>query len=104
LETFGKGIVEELKGVVEQAVVWNTRKQGRPDLVKMAWEMYKEEGAEAVFVLSNKKLTKKVVYGMESRSVPALGPFGTRDEMGSVGIRKRRQSSVLELCRLHIEV
>jgi hypothetical protein len=29
--------------------------------------------AEAVIVISNEKLTKKVVYGMETRGVPAYG-------------------------------
>jgi hypothetical protein len=28
-----------------------------------------------VFVLSNERVTRKVVYGLESRGVPAFGPI-----------------------------
>ena len=74
LQTYGEGIVQAVKDVDPQALIWDTRKQGRPDLVRMAYDMYVAEGAEAVFVISNPKLTRKVVYGMESRGIPAFGP------------------------------
>jgi hypothetical protein len=51
--------------VDEYAVVIDTRKEGRPDLVKRAWDPYDETGAGAVFVISNLRLTRKVVYGLE---------------------------------------
>ena len=44
-------------------------------MVALAYEMYVEMGAEAVFIISNQKLTRKFVYGMESRGVPAYGPI-----------------------------
>lgn len=74
LATYGEGIVKAVKDVDPRALIWDTRKEGRPDLVRMAYEMYIAEAAEAVFVISNPKLTRKVVYGMESRGVPAFGP------------------------------
>lgn len=55
------------------AVVHDTRKQGRPDLVRLTWDAVQGFQAEAVIVISNEKLTKKVVYGMETRGVPAYG-------------------------------
>jgi len=51
----------------------DTRKYGRPDLVKLALKAVKEFDAEAVGVISNKVLTEKVVYGLTSRGIPAYG-------------------------------
>jgi hypothetical protein len=74
-KVYGQGICDAVKAVDENALVWDTRERGRPDLVRLAWEMYREFDAEAVFVISNPKLTRKVVYGMESRGIPAFGPI-----------------------------
>jgi len=35
--TFGRGILDAVKEMDPQAVIWDTRTKGRPDLVKMAW-------------------------------------------------------------------
>ena len=51
----------------------DTRKHGRPDMVKLAYRMYKDFDAEAVCVISNQRLTQKVVYGLMSRGIPAFG-------------------------------
>ncbi|TVY75746.1 Adenylate-forming reductase [Lachnellula suecica] len=74
-KTYRKGICDAVKAVDPDALVWDTRQKGRPDLVQLAYQMYKESNAEAVFVISNPKLTKKVVYGMESRGIPGFGPI-----------------------------
>lgn len=76
LETFGEGVIDSVKAVDPDAVIINTRRPGfrRPDLVQIAYDIYKKDGAEAVFCISNPKLTKKVVYGLEGRGVPAFGP------------------------------
>jgi hypothetical protein len=55
------------------AVVWNTRELGRPDMVALTYQLVLDSNAEAVFVISNPKLTRKVVYGMETRGIPAYG-------------------------------
>lgn len=47
-----------------EALIWNTRERGRPDIVKLTWRLVVEGGCEAVFVISNPKVTKKIVYGM----------------------------------------
>lgn len=51
----------------------DTRKHGKPDLVKLALKMVKEFDAEAVGVISNQTLTEKLVYGLTSRGIPAYG-------------------------------
>lgn len=51
----------------------DTRKYGKPDMVKLVYRLVREFDAEAVCVISNQKLTRKVVYGMMSRGIPAFG-------------------------------
>ncbi|KAL4865281.1 hypothetical protein BDV12DRAFT_188313 [Aspergillus spectabilis] len=72
-DTFGKDIVDAVYNADPEAVVHDTKKQGRPDLVKLTWKAVQRFGAEGVIIISNEKLTKKVVYGMETRGVPAYG-------------------------------
>ncbi|KAK4221604.1 hypothetical protein QBC38DRAFT_521707 [Podospora fimiseda] len=75
VKTYGQGIIDEVKACDENAVIWDTDSMGRPDLVKLAWELYRESGAEAVCIISNARTTKRVVYGLESRGVAAFGPI-----------------------------
>ena len=42
-------------------------------MVKLAYKMYKDFDAEAVCIISNERLTRKVVYGLMSRGVPTFG-------------------------------
>lgn len=51
----------------------DTRVHGKPDMVKLTYRLVKEFNAEAVAIISNQKLTQKVVYGMMSRGIPAFG-------------------------------
>ncbi|TFK35133.1 hypothetical protein BDQ12DRAFT_324483 [Crucibulum laeve] len=71
--TYGKKIMDAVLKADRDAVIWNTRENGRPDMVALTWQLVRESGAEAVFIISNPKVTKKVVYGMETRGVPAYG-------------------------------
>ena len=71
--TYGDKVVGAVKKADPEAVIWNTRTQGRPNMVEMCWNLVQESGAEAVFIISNPKVTFKVVYGMETRGVPAYG-------------------------------
>ncbi len=71
--TYGDELVDEILSVQPNAVIWDTNENGRPDLVELAYKAYKDFDAEAVIVISNKKLTWQVVYGMESRGIPAYG-------------------------------
>jgi ferredoxin-NADP reductase len=72
-KTFGQEIVDSVKTTDPHAVIWNTRTQGKPDTSLLAYKLWKESGAEAVCVISNKKFTTKIVYDMEARGIPAYG-------------------------------
>ena len=72
-KTYGDQLVDEILEVQAEAVIWDTDAHGKPDLVKLAYQVYQEFDAEAVICISNKKLTWQVVYGMESRNIPAYG-------------------------------
>ncbi|KAH6641872.1 hypothetical protein F5144DRAFT_481874 [Chaetomium tenue] len=89
LGTYGREVLEAVFRVDPEAVVIDTSGGGkggeavRPDLVRLAWrvgeqgrEVVRGEGrrrAEAVVVISNQRVTRKVVYGLESRGMPAYG-------------------------------
>ncbi|OCL07920.1 hypothetical protein AOQ84DRAFT_278088, partial [Glonium stellatum] len=75
VETFGQTLNDWVLEVNPEAIIINTRVTGRPDLVRMTYQVYREFNAEAVFVISNPKLTRKLVYAMESRGIPAYGPI-----------------------------
>ena len=55
------------------AIVWNTRTLGRPDMVSLTYKLVLESNAEAVFIISNPIVTQKVVNGMETKGIPAYG-------------------------------
>jgi hypothetical protein len=71
--TFGKDIVESVNRRDPKAQMWNTRTQGKPDMSLLTWRLYRESGAEAVLVISNKRFTKQIVFDMERRGIPAYG-------------------------------
>ncbi|KAL8790454.1 MAG: hypothetical protein Q9213_000606 [Squamulea squamosa] len=73
--TYGENIVESVCKADPDAMIINTRVSGRPDMVALTYHLYVQSDAEAVFCISNPKLTRKIVYGMESRGVPAYGPI-----------------------------
>ncbi|KAH9922845.1 uncharacterized protein BXZ73DRAFT_104074 [Epithele typhae] len=72
-ETFGDALVDSLVAADPGAVIYDTRKHGKPDMVKLTYRMVRDFDAEAVVIISNEPLTKKVVYGMMSRGIPAFG-------------------------------
>eukprot|EP00178_Gracilaria_changii_P028252 TRINITY_DN97_c0_g1_i1.p1 TRINITY_DN97_c0_g1~~TRINITY_DN97_c0_g1_i1.p1 ORF type:complete len:501 (-),score=52.68 TRINITY_DN97_c0_g1_i1:897-2399(-) len=72
-KTYGRELVEEILNVSADAVIHDTTLLGKPDMVHTSYRLCMESGAEAVIVISNQKLTRKVVYGMEARGIPAFG-------------------------------
>ena len=74
LQTYGQNVIDEVRAADPEAIIWDTKTQGRPDMIQETWNAYSKFGAEAVLVISNPKVTAQVVYGMESRGVPAYGP------------------------------
>ena len=72
-ETYGDAFVDEILRHTEDPVIWDTDARGKPDLSALALQAVREFDAEAVIVISNQKLTRKVVHDMESRGIPAFG-------------------------------
>ncbi|PNS21126.1 hypothetical protein CAC42_3464 [Sphaceloma murrayae] len=73
--TYGNGIIKSVFRSDPNAVIVDTRKTGRPDLLAIAYGMLVASECEAAVVISNPKVTKKVVYGLETRGIPAFGPI-----------------------------
>lgn len=71
--TYGDALVDEILAVQPHALVWDTSRRGKPDMVRLAYEAYRDFGAEAVICISNKRLTWQVVHGLERRGIPAYG-------------------------------
>ncbi|WP_460065356.1 ferredoxin reductase domain-containing protein [Streptomyces sp. YKOK-I1] len=71
--TYGDALVDEILAVQPHAVVWDTSRDGKPDMVALAYAAHRDFGAEAVICISNKKLTWQVVHGLERRGIPAYG-------------------------------
>ncbi|CAN8102834.1 unnamed protein product [Discula destructiva] len=74
-KTFGAKIIAGVRDSDPDAVLWNTKERGRPDLALEAYKLYKSSGAECVCVISNGPVTEKLVYDLEKRGVPAFGPI-----------------------------
>ncbi|CDO71420.1 hypothetical protein BN946_scf184909.g14 [Trametes cinnabarina] len=72
-KTYGDKFVDSLLEANPNAIIYDTREHGKPDMVKLTYRMVKEFNAEAVVIISNEPLTRKVVYGMMSRGIPAFG-------------------------------
>ncbi|MGW7210236.1 hypothetical protein [Streptomyces sp. NPDC054837] len=71
--TYGDALVDEILAVQPHALIWDTSRDGKPDMVRLAYAAYRDFGAEAVICISNKKLTWQVVHGLEQRGIPAYG-------------------------------
>ena len=73
--TYGDALVDEVETIQPDAVIWDTTKHGKPDLLELALKSYAEFHAEAVFVVSNKSTTLRLVHDLERRGIPAFGPI-----------------------------
>ena len=72
-KTYGEGVVKAVKKYDPNAIIWDTTTKGYPDIVQETYQLVREADAEAVFVIANPKVTLKVVFGMQSRGIPAYG-------------------------------
>ena len=73
--TYGDALVDEVEAAQPDALIWDTTTHGKPDLVQLAHDACRDFDAEAVFVVSNKTATWRVVKGMERLGIPAFGPI-----------------------------
>ncbi|KAI0161197.1 hypothetical protein GGR57DRAFT_518416 [Xylariaceae sp. FL1272] len=72
-KTYGPQVVNAVLKADPGAMIWNTNEKGYPDIVGETYQLVHESNAEAVFIISNPKVTEKVVFGMQSRGIPAYG-------------------------------
>ena len=72
-KTYGDALVNEIEAHTDDPLIWDTDARGKPDLSLLALQAVRETGAEAVIVIANQKLTRRVVYDMESHGIPAFG-------------------------------
>jgi hypothetical protein len=75
LATYGEQILNKVHQLDANAVILETRKLGRVDMLPLVARLVSEFDAEAVCVISNPLVTKKLVFGCESRGIPAYGPI-----------------------------
>ncbi|EXJ80059.1 hypothetical protein A1O3_08345 [Capronia epimyces CBS 606.96] len=73
--TYSTSVIEHVRRADPEAIIINTTVAGRPHLVRQTYELYVSSGAEAVFIISNPKVTRRVVYALESRGVPIFAPI-----------------------------
>ena len=73
--TYGDALVDEVEAAQPDAVIWDTTRRGKPDLVQLAREACRDFDAEAVFVVSNKPTTLRIVGELERLGIPAFGPI-----------------------------
>jgi CBS domain-containing protein len=85
--TYGDELVDEIEAAQPDAVIWDTTRQGKPDLVELARSACRDFDAEAVFVVSNKSTTRRLVHGLERLGSRPSGRSGTR-EPGSSGAHR----------------
>ena len=75
IKTYGQRVMDNVMAADPNAVIINTSVDRRPNLLELAHGMYVDSQAEAVFVISNPRVTRKTVYGLESRGVPTFAPI-----------------------------
>ena len=73
--TYGDALVDEVEAAQPDAIIWDTTRRGKPDLVRARPRAVEDFDAEAVFVVSNKPATCRLVHGLERRGIPAFGPI-----------------------------
>lgn len=73
--TYGAAILARVYQADPAATVIDTSKHRRPDLVGLAQQRFRQCGAEAAVVISNRHVTRQVVYGLNQRGCTAFGPL-----------------------------
>ena len=71
--TYGTKVMDAVLRADKNAIIINTKKTGHPKLVSLTYALMQEAKAEAMVIISNPRVTREVVYGLETRKVPAFG-------------------------------
>jgi NAD(P)H-flavin reductase len=74
-KTYGEKILSEVAQVDQNAVVIDSDRFGRQDMMPIIYSMVKDFDAEAVFIVSNPLVVTKLIYECEARGIPAFGPL-----------------------------
>lgn len=75
LRTYGQGILDAAARLDPDANIIDSDREGRCEMLPVVWEMVRAFEAEAVVVVSNPPMTKRLVYELEARGVLAYGPI-----------------------------
>ncbi|KAK9576710.1 hypothetical protein V6Z96_000239 [Aspergillus fumigatus] len=75
LRTYGRDVFNLVKKLDDDPVIIETNQSGRVDMLPIIRKLYTEFEAEAVCVISNPVVTKRVVFDLESGGIPAFGPI-----------------------------
>ncbi|KAF4672877.1 hypothetical protein FOL46_008227 [Perkinsus olseni] len=73
LETYGSAIMTTIRRMDPTAIIHDTQKLGRPDLVQVARNLWEHGSFEAVVFISNMKATREVTRGLEKNGIRAYG-------------------------------
>ena len=72
--TFGAALVDEVEQFSDGLLIWDTARDGRPDVEALARRELERTGAEALFVVSNRGLSRRLVRSIRDSGTPAYGP------------------------------
>jgi hypothetical protein len=75
LNTYGQGVLDLVRRMDSDPIIMDTDKSGRVDMLPLVQRLVREFDAEAVCVISNPVLTRRLVYGLEAIGTPAFGPI-----------------------------
>ncbi|KAF2674024.1 hypothetical protein BT63DRAFT_435206 [Microthyrium microscopicum] len=73
--TYGSDLYHSVLRADPEATIIDTKLSGRPDLVDIAFTEWSSSDIEAVFVISNKEVTRMIVDELNGKGVPAFGPI-----------------------------
>lgn len=75
IKTYGQRIMDLVYMLDPDPVVMDTSVVGRVDMLPAVVKLFREFDAEAVCIISNPPFTRKLVFELESRGIPAYGPI-----------------------------
>lgn len=75
VQTYGQDVIDLVHKMGPDPIIFDTSRDGRVDMLPVVRQQVKEFQAEAVFVISNPKMTQDIVYEFESQGIPAYGPI-----------------------------
>lgn len=75
VRTYGQGVIDLVHQMGPDPIILDTSKDGRIDMLPIIYQQVEEFQAEAVFVISNPPITRRIVYEFESHGIPAYGPI-----------------------------